>query len=148
MAPEEQWAWKPGEPNSMNLGQICTHLRDATGMPTKGFVTGDWGRAPGAEVKEEDMLPTAERMPSLPKAEVLKSLEEDRLLLHKMLDSLPTEEFDHKNVFVPWAQCEAPLWMMCLQMVEHQANHKAILFSYLKRMGLPVNTMHLYGMGA
>ncbi len=39
-----------------------------------------------------------------------------------------------------------PLWMQLLQMVEHQINHKAMLFAYLKLLGVEVNTMHLYGM--
>jgi hypothetical protein len=32
--------------------------------------------------------------------------------------------------------------------VEHLGNHQSQLFYYLKLMGKPVNTMHLYGMGA
>lgn len=148
MAPDDKWNWKPDDPNSMTVGQLCTHLRNSTGMIIKGFVTGDWGMPAGADSGSEDMLPTAEKMPSLAKDEVLQALEEDRLLTHEMLDSLPTEEFDNRMVFVPWANAEAPLWLMCLQMVEHQANHKAALYSHLKRLGQPVNTMHLYGMGA
>jgi len=141
LAPEDRWTWKPGNQNYMTIGQLCFHLSEATGKTLRGFITGDWGKLP----EEGEMLPSAEKLPSCTKQEALARLEEDRKLMHQMLDSLPAEEFDRRIVSAPWGG-QKPLWYYCMSMVEHLTAHKMQLFQYLKLLGQPVNTMHLYGM--
>ena len=140
MAPEERWTYRPAEGNWMSLGQLARHLTDATGVGLRGFITSDWGPPP----EDGEMMPTAEKMPLCTKDEALRALEDDRLLMHEMLDSLPAEEFSHRTVSAPWGG-ERPLWYYCLQMVEHQIAHRMQLFQYLKQLGLPVTTNDLYG---
>ena len=50
-------------------------------------------------------------------------------------------------VTAPWDPTPMPLWMRLFGMVEHQINHKAMLFAYLTLLGVEVDTRHLYGMG-
>jgi hypothetical protein len=141
LAPEDQWEWKPKGHNMMTVGQLCQHLTEATGKAIRGFVTGDWGPPP----PDGGKMPTAETLPSCTKQEALELLEDDRLLMHEMLDTLPAEDFDHRIVKAPWGG-EGPLWSYCLLMIEHQSNHKMQLFQYLKQIGLEIHTGHLYGM--
>lgn len=141
LVPEDRWNWKPGEGNWMTAAQLAKHVAEATGSALRGFIGGDWGPPPA----DGDMMPAAEKMPTCTKQEALDLLEDDRLLMHEMLDNLPDEEFDHKKVAAPWGG-EEILWFYCVQMVEHQINHKMQLYLYLKQMGLPVSTKELYGM--
>ncbi len=141
MAPEDRWDWKPQGHNYMTIGQLCRHLAEATGTSVQSFVTGDWGPPP----KDGEMLPSAATLPSCTKQEAIEMLEDDRLLMHEVLDTLPPEDFDHRVVKAPW-NGEGPLWSFCLMMVEHQSSHKMQLFQYLKMLGLEVHTGHLYGM--
>ncbi len=145
IAPDDRWDWKPEAGDWMTLGQLCCHLTSATGSALKGLITGDWGVPDGVAMTEEEILPAAENLPRCSKAEALTRLEDDRLLMHEMLDTLPLEDFDHRKVTAPWGE-SGPLWNLCLEMVDHQVSHKMQLFQYLKRLGLPIGTQHLYGM--
>jgi hypothetical protein len=88
---ENDLGWKPATGNNwMTVGQLLMHLTSACGFCCRGFVTGDWGMPEGMkaeEMKPEDMLPPAEKMPaieSLPRAK--KLLAEDRRLALEMID--------------------------------------------------------------
>jgi uncharacterized damage-inducible protein DinB len=141
LAPAEKLGWRPSATNNwMTLGQLLAHLTDATGAGMAGFITGKWPEF-------GDSLPTADKMPSVSSvAEALEKLEADRLLTAKLLADVSEDDFSRKMVTAPWNPTPLPLWMQLALMVEHQINHKAMLFAYLKLLGIPVHTGHLYGM--
>ncbi len=139
--------WKPTSgKNWMTVGQLLKHLPTACGFCIRGFVTGDWAAADGAD--GGDMLPTAEKMPTVKSVdEALKALKADRKLAIEMLDKAGEDQLQNKMASAPWGGPPMPLGIHAHQMVGHLANHKSQLFYYLKLMGKDVNTMHLYGMG-
>ena len=149
MADDSMLGWKPatGE-NWMAVGQLLRHLTDACGAPFKGFATGDWGLPPDFDPNEltpEQMLPPAEAMPSVGSVAEAKALiEEDRRLAFDILAGLDDETLGTKKVSVFWDPREEVLGLQLLHMVEHLAQHRAQLFYYLKLLGKPVNTSHLW----
>ncbi len=60
--------WKPATGNNwMTVGQVVMHCTSACGAPIKAFLTGDWGLPEGMkfeDLKPEDMLPPAEKLPA------------------------------------------------------------------------------------
>jgi uncharacterized damage-inducible protein DinB len=143
MIPEGKLDWKPADENNwMTVAQLLEHLHMATGFCMNGFINDTWPDMP-----HEDMLPTAEKCPAVASIEeALEKLDADRKLAADLLANLSEEDFQSKMVSAPWDPTPKPLWLSLLNMVEHQVNHKASLFAYLKLMGVKVNTMHLYGM--
>ena len=150
LADDSNLGWKPstGE-NWMTMGQLLMHLTDACGAPCKGFVTGDWGLPPDfdpSELAPEQMLPPAETMPAVGSvAEARKLLEQDRQTALEMLATLDNDVLGKKLVAAPWDTREEVLGMQLLHMITHLSQHKAQLFYYLKLLGKPVNTSHLWG---
>jgi len=143
LVPADKLGWRPSETNNwMTLGQLLDHLSDSTGAGMKGFIAGQWPPVP-----EGESLPPATKMPSVSSmAQALEKLEADRKLTAKLLAELSEEDFSHRMVTAPWNPVAAPLWWQLLMMVEHQLNHKAMLFAYLKLLGVAVHTGYLYGM--
>ncbi len=143
MVPEDKLDWRPDDTNNwLTVGQLLAHLPTATGFCMNMFVTGEW-----PEMPESEMIPPAEKMPTVSSvSEAVEKLEADRQLAAKLLEELSEEDYSGKMVAAPWNPTPMPLWVQLLAMVEHQINHKAALFAYLKLLGVPVNTMHLYGM--
>lgn len=138
--------WKPdtGE-NWMTLAQLLMHITDACGYCCRGFVTGEWGMP--ADTPMEEMLPAAERMPSVETAaQALELLRSDRKLALEMVEQAGEEDLGSRLVSAPWSpDVEEPLGRKFLQMVGHLTSHKAQLFYYLKLMGEPVHTGDLWG---
>jgi hypothetical protein len=118
-------------------------LTNAGGTCVKGFVTGDWGMPEGAEMK----LPTAAELPAVKSVtDAVKRIEDDKRLALDMVAKAGEKELGTKQVTAPWDPRPELLGKACLDMISgHLNNHKAQLFYYLKLMGKPVNTMHLYG---
>ena len=144
--------WKPSDANNwMTTGQLLFHLATSCGMPSKGFVTGDWGFPDGVDVEnipKEEMMPPAEKMQSVESLDQAKSMfAEDKKVALEMVDQAGEERLQNDPTPAPWDPSPAPLGQRLLQMVQHQAAHKSQLFYYLKLQGKPVNTMHLWGMG-
>lgn len=143
--------WKPSTGrNWMSVGQLLKHLTEACGGATKGLVTGDWGLPPGVkmeDMKPEDMLPPAERMPAVTSVqEALDLLAQDRkMALHYIAEAGEKNLFD-KQLTAPWGGPEQPLGMHLWHMIQHLGQHKGQLFYYLKLMGRPVHTGDLWGM--
>jgi DinB superfamily len=143
--------WKPptGE-NWMTVGQLLMHCTNSCGVGMKGFITGDWGLPEGVrfeEMKPEDMLPPASKMPSVDNVELaLKLLGEDRKLASQLLSSLDGSRLLADRVPAPWGGRPITLFQHLYNMVGHLGQHKAQLFHYLKLMGQKVNTGDLYGM--
>ena len=142
--------WKPstGE-NWMTTSQLLRHIAEGTGVALKGIVTGDWGMPEGVDMSElppEEMLPPAEKMPHLESVSASKKmLAADRSLAVEMLGKTSEDDLAHKPAPVPWDPSNMILGHRFLQMVSHLTHHKCQLFLYLKLLGKPVNTGHLWG---
>jgi len=152
MVTDEELDWKPatGE-NWMTVGQLLFHLTGSCGACFKGFVSGDWGLPEGVSMEDmpmEEMLPPAEKLPTVESvAQAREMLAADKAVAFEMVTRAGESDLDAKQVAAPWAPgMEYALGRHLLQMVQHLAQHKAQLFYYLKLMGRPVNTGHLYGM--
>ena len=75
---------------------------------------------------------------------MLADYEEAGRVLRQVLDGLSEEDFANKVVSVPWGwNCK--MERMAIGFLGHFLNHKMQLFTYLKLLGLPVNTETLYG---
>ena len=144
-------SWKPGTgSNWMTTAQLLKHITEACGLCFKGFVTGDWGMPEGmdaSDMKPEDMMPPAEKMPGVGSmAEAMELLMKDREIAREMLGSVSEGDLENKKAPAPWDPSDTRLGHRLLQMVAHLNSHKAQLFYYLKLQGKPVHTGHLWGM--
>ena len=85
--------WKPSTgTNWMTTGQVLMHTATACGPVFKGFITGDWGMPEGVEMSPEDMLPPAEKMPTVTSvAEAKRLLAEDKRMALQMLKTTPVK---------------------------------------------------------
>ena len=137
MAPADKLDWKPA-PNFMSLGQLLHHLSEGVGSGLRMLVQNSW---PSMEEMEKGMKP--ESLPSCGVEEALRRLEEDKTVLHEVLDGVSEKDFAEKIVSVPWGW-QSKMERMALDFREHFIHHKMQLFTYLKLLGLPVNTETLY----
>ena len=143
--------WKPESgDNWMTTGQLLMHIATACGSPIRGFVAGDWGMPKDfdpSQMKPEDMLPPAEKLPAIGSvAEARSMLAEDKKLALLMLDQTSEEDLTTRLAPAPWDKCDLPLGRRLLEMVYHLGSHRDQLFYYLKLQGHPVNTHHKWGM--
>ena len=138
MAPTDKLDWRPG-PKFMSLDQVICHLSTGLGHDGRILITGDW---PAPEKMLEEMR--QENMPSCTPAEALANLEKDKTTLREVLAGVSEEDFAQRVVSVPWG-AQGKLEKMMLYFREHFTNHKQQLFTYLKLLGLPVDTTTLYG---
>ena len=147
---DDELTWKPasGE-NWMTVGQLLMHLSDACGAGMRGFFTGDWGLPEGMDMKEmsdQDMLPPADKLPSVKSVNQARNLlAADENLAKEMIGKVSESDLTTQPAPAPWDPTEMILGHRLLQMVDHLRQHKGQLFYYLKLMGKQVNTMHLYG---
>jgi hypothetical protein len=139
MVPADKLDWKPG-PTFMSTGQVLCHLSDGLGGGFEMLLSGKW---PSTEEMEAGMK--LENLPSCSPQEALDKLEKDKKILRQVLDGMSEEDFTNKVLSVPWGW-KAKMERMALSFLEHFTNHKMQLFTYLKLLGLPVNTQTLYGM--
>ncbi len=150
LAGQSELNWKPSMgKNWMTLGQLLRHMTDSCGAPIKGFITGDWGMPDGVDLKDlspEEMLPPAEKMPAIEDVENAKNLlMKDKQLALDMLAQCSEDDLANKTTTAPWDASEMVLGQRLLQMITHLSHHKCQLFLYLKLLGQPVNTSHLWG---
>ena len=148
---DDKLNWKPATgSNWMTTGQVIKHMTDACGGACRGFVTGDWGLPPGmdmSQMKPEDMLPPAEKLPTIQSvAEARKLLAQDKQVAFEMLAKAGEADLQNKVAPAPWDPSPLKLGHRLLGMVIHLNQHKGQLFYYLKLQGKPVNTGHLWGM--
>jgi uncharacterized damage-inducible protein DinB len=145
---EDHLDWKPPQgSNWMTVGQLLRHLTDACGSAMRGFVTGDWGMPEEGEMTADEMLPPAEKLPTLGSPGEAKALlAQDKQLALEMLAQCSEEQLTNELVTAPWNPNPMILGYRLLQMVEHLDKHKGQLFYYLKLQGKPVNTGDLWGM--
>ncbi|MBC8523828.1 MAG: DinB family protein [Chlorobium phaeobacteroides] len=149
---EEMLTWKPSEgENWMTMGQLLHHIGTGCGGGFKGFVTGDWGFPEGmdtSKMKHEDVIPPAERLPSVSSMEEAKNmLQEDKKIAEQMLAQCKEEDLSNKIVPAPWDPSPAVLGQRLLQSIEHLKSHKSQLYYYIKLSGARVGTPQLWGMG-
>ena len=144
--------WKPatGE-NWMTTGQVLMHIATGNGPGFKGFVTGDWGLPAGVSFEEMDpaeMLPTAEKMPTVESvAQASELLADDKEQAFEVLEGVSEEDLAGKELAAPWNPSESfALGRHLLHSIRHTLQHKGQLFYYLKLQGKPVDTHHLWGM--
>ena len=143
--------WKPASGlNWMTTGQLLMHLTNSCGAGCKGFVTGDWGLPEGvnmADIPPEEMLPPAEKLPTIDSvAKTKQLLSEDKALALQMIDQAGEEALTNKEATAPWVpDVKLTLGHYLLQMVQHLDKHKSQLFYYLKLQGKPVGTADLWG---
>lgn len=143
--------WKPSTgTNWMTVGQLLKHMSDGCGAACKAFLTGDWGLPEGTRIedlKPEEMLPPAEKLPAIDTVEnARKLLAEDKVLALQMVDQAGEDELANREMAAPWAPAvRYALGRHFLQMVQHLDRHKSQLFYYLKLQGKPVNTGDLWG---
>jgi hypothetical protein len=139
MVPADKLNWQPG-PTFMSAGQVICHLSMGVGAGL------DWLLAsklpPIEEIGERMKL---ENLPSCSPQEALDKLEKDKQILRHVLEGMSEEDFTDKLVSVPWG-VRAKMERMAIGFLGHLNNHKMQLFTYLKLLGLPVNTQTLYGM--
>jgi hypothetical protein len=138
MVPADKIDWKPG-PAFMTTGQLLAHLSDGVGVGLGMLVSGKW---PSMEEMESGMK--LENLPSCGAAEALSKLENDKKALRETLDGLSEEDFTNLMVSVPWGW-KSKFEIMSVNFLGHFNNHKMQLFTYLKLLGVPVNTESLYG---
>ena len=143
--------WKPKSgSNWMTIGQLLRHITDACGLGCKGFVTGDWGLPAGKtwdNLAPEEMLPPAEKLPSIESVEKAKDLlAKDKTTALQMIDQAGENDLANKEIAAPWAPGAAfALGFHLLKMIQHLERHEGQLFYYLKLQGKPVNTVDLWG---
>jgi hypothetical protein len=138
MVPADKLDWKPG-PTFMSFGQVICHLSDGVGGFLESLVSGKW---PSMEEMEAGMK--LENMPSCDVQEALSKLEKDKTILRVTLDGISEDAFTNRVVSVPWGW-KAKFEIISVAFLGHFNNHKMQLFTYLKLLGLPVNTESLYG---
>lgn len=143
---DKSLSWKPATgSNWMTTGQLLKHMETACGACCAGFVTGEWGMP--ADMKPEDMLPPAAKMPAAKSvAETKKALAADKKLALQMVVEAGDKNLGSKKIAAPWDPTEKLLGTQLLHMVGHLGTHKAQLFYYLKLQGKPVHTGNMYGM--
>jgi hypothetical protein len=138
MVPADKLGWRPG-PNFMSTGQVLAHLSDGLGGGLETTLSGKW---PSMQEMESGMK--LENMPSCGVHEALSKLEKDKAILRSTLDSISEEDFTHRVVSVPWGWT-TKFEIIGVAFLGHFNNHKMQLFTYLKLLGLPVNSETLYG---
>ena len=132
---DDKLDWKPETgSNWMTTGQLLMHITNACGSGMKGFVTGDWGMPADfdpSQLKKEDMLPPAEKMPTIGSpAEAEQLLAEDKKTAVEMLAKCSEKDLSTKPAPAPWDPSEMILGHRMLQMVDHLSAHKGQLFYY------------------
>jgi uncharacterized damage-inducible protein DinB len=137
MVPTDKLDWKPG-PGFMNTAQVICHLSDGMAGVLTRLTSGNW---PSMEQMEAGMR--LENLPSCSVQEALEKLEKDSTALRAVLNGVSEQDFTSKVVAVPWGM-KSKMERMAIAFLEHFTNHKMQLFTYLKLLGLPVDTGTLY----
>ena len=148
---DEHLDWKPSTgSNWMTTGQLLAHITFACGLCCRGFVTGEWSAPEGLEHGESEdgeMLLPAEKLPSIASIDdARRRLAEDKALALRTVAEAGEDALATRMVAAPWNPTPRNLGQQFLDMVGHLESHKSQLFYYLKLLGKPVHTGHLWGM--
>ncbi len=98
--------WKPTSgSNWMTVGQLIRHITDACGSGCKGLITGDWGLPAGKtweDLAPEEMMPPAEKLPSIESVEKAKDLlAKDKTMALELIDQAGENDLAHKEIAAP-----------------------------------------------
>jgi len=135
MVPADKLDWKPG-PTFLSMGQLMCHLAGGIGGELRMMIDNTWPQM-------GDLAEGLTNMPSCNVQEALAKLEQDKSVLREVLAGMTEEDFASKIVSVPWGW-KSKMELMALNFRDHFVHHKMQLFTYLKLLGLPVNTETLY----
>ena len=135
MVPADKLDWKPS-PTFLSTGQLICHLAGGIGAELDMMLKNAWPEM-------GDIAEGLKNMPSCSVQEALAKLEKDKSVLREVLAGVTERDFANKIVSVPWGW-KSKLELMALNFRDHFVNHKMQLFTYLKLLGLPVNTETLY----
>ena len=138
MVPPDKLNWQPG-PNFMSAGQLICHLSGGMGAGLERLLA---GKLPSREEMAEGMK--LQNLASCAPHVALEKLDKDKKILRRVLDGVTEEDFTNKVVSAPWGTTK--MEPMAVGFLGHFNNHKMQLFTYLKLLGLPVDTQTLYGM--
>lgn len=145
---EDTLAWKPPVPEGaqttgwMSMGQLLHHITESCGACCRAFATNDWSMMgePPAEGQAPAPMPSASSVGAAREA-----LAKDREVALATLREVGNERLAGEKVTAPWG-IEGTLGEQFLDMTKHLGQHKGQLFYYLKLLGKPVHTGHLWGM--
>lgn len=141
---DDELGWKPDTPEGaettgwMTLGQLLDHMGSACGWMCEAFQTGAW--KPVGSEGPPAKLPSASSVES-----AIEALLADRDKALAAVRAAGDERMETVLVMAPWG-IEGTLGQQFLDSVKHLASHRAQLFYYLKLLGRPVHTGHLWGM--
>jgi uncharacterized damage-inducible protein DinB len=144
--------WRPSQgENWWTVGQLLRHITVSCGIWCKGFATGVWddaGDVDHTQIPEGESLPRASAYRSIDSVEAARqALARDKVLALQVIEQTTDAELLSKNAVAPWNPNPRVLGLRILDMVRHLESHKSQLFYYLKLIGKPVHTGHLWGMG-
>ena len=135
MAPESPLDWKPDDGNWFTLGQELSHIAESFGI--FGWIAD--GCPPLTEEQRAAMSKTEPRTPSAAR----KVLAEKRAYVRERLNALSDADYKSKAVDTGFG-LQGPIFQVLTFGTEHTINEKMRLFTYLKLLGVPVNTPTLY----
>jgi uncharacterized damage-inducible protein DinB len=134
LVPEGKEEYAPS-PAFMPIGLLLTHLAESP----MSFVAIVMNQFPSMEQME---AMAKERKKSTP-AEAVALFDTLAGQLTDALKKLQPEFYNNGMVHTPFMG-DAPCWIVMASVLEHLINHRHQLFTYLKLMGLPVDTGTLY----
>jgi uncharacterized damage-inducible protein DinB len=144
MVRDDELGWKPESPPGaegtgwMTMGQLLLHITEACGKMCECFAKEDWSILTAGQ--------PGSPMPSVPSvAEALRLLDADEALARRSVREAGEERLRTERVKAPW-EIEGTLGQQMLDSAKHLQQHKGQLFYYLKLLGRPVHTGHLWGM--
>jgi uncharacterized damage-inducible protein DinB len=136
ISPGDKVSWNPG-PTFMTAGQLLHHLSNCPAVISMAATNS----FPSSEKLREYIA--AELKKSADPSTAAKRLAENFAAARSHLTGLSDGDLVHRTVAMPFGG-SVPLAASLLFAIQHQTNHTMQLFSYLKLLGLPVNTETLY----
>jgi len=144
MVKDDELGWRPaGDALWMTMGELLHHLPEACGACARAFMTGDWSplMAPGGA--EGGGPPPMKSASSVAGARA--ALAADRAAFLETIAAAGGEALAARMTTAPWNPVERPLGFQMEECIQHLLSHKSQLFYYLKMLGRPVHTGHLWG---
>lgn len=137
LAPADKVDWKPME-NAFTVGQLMAHMGISLEVYGGGLAGGNWGVQSMREIFVRNR-----HTPSLSVEEAVTMITKNYEEFRKSIGGLSEDDFNLGEVDSPQLG-RVPRWRLAMLAVEHHVNHRAELFTYLKMLGVKVNTGTLY----
>ena len=137
MAPKDNLDWKP-LPNTWNLGQVLQHCAGTPQM----FVIAIKNTWPSQEELQK-MFTNSLSNPQMSGEEAAAAFESNKAKVIEELSKVSDSDFLNKQMDTIFVKGSLSKVLQHFA-TDHQNNHKHQLFTYLKLLGAPVNTMTLY----